>query len=141
MTEIRRLATAVSLIAALALTGVPSAAFARPAVASTTSATAATEVTTATCTGMPSTPRKTSLGGFVRSTATNACSTYAVFWLMRYESGSSGWRTVLERWMAPHSSAWLDFDCRGTGAYTYRSVIWDPNMMEYQASPDVVITC
>ncbi|MEW2383503.1 hypothetical protein AB0873_15625 [Micromonospora sp. NPDC047707] len=137
MTDIRRLVTAASLTAALALGGAPAAAYAGPAVDAAT--TAAEPPGAATCATAPSTPAKTPLGGFVRSTAHNTCSSYAVFWLLRYEPG--GWRTVLERWMEPHTTARLDFDCRGTGPHTYRSVMWDPNMMGYLASPDVVIAC
>ncbi|NJP33559.1 hypothetical protein [Micromonospora thermarum] len=138
MTDIRRLVTTASLTAGLALAGTPAAAYAGPAVGTAYAAEAGASGP-ATCATAPSTPAKTPLGGFVRSTAHNTCSSYAVFWLLRYEPG--GWRTVLERWMEPHTTARLDFDCRGTGPYTYRSVMWDPNMMGYLTSPDVVIAC
>ncbi|MEW2383566.1 hypothetical protein AB0873_15955 [Micromonospora sp. NPDC047707] len=95
----------------------------------------------ATCVTAPSTPTLSPTGVSVRSVATNGCTVYAIFWLMRWQSTDTGWRTVLERWMDPGTVNRLDFACRGSGTWTYRAVVWDPNMMGYLTSPDARITC
>lgn len=95
----------------------------------------------ATCVTAPSTPTLSPTGVSVRSVATNGCTVYAIFWLMRWQSTDTGWRTVLERWMDPGTVNRLDFVCRGSGTWTYRAVVWDPNMMGYLTSPDARITC
>ncbi|MEU9510348.1 hypothetical protein AB0D32_29175 [Micromonospora sp. NPDC048170] len=106
-----------------------------------TAAAAAGAAAPESCVSAPSTPEKSPTGVAVRSVATNDCTVYAIFWLMRYESTDTGWRTVLERWMDPGTVNRLDFPCRASGTWSYRAVVWDPNMMGYLTSPEARITC
>ncbi|MEU7997387.1 hypothetical protein AB0B83_18895 [Micromonospora sp. NPDC049060] len=111
------------------------------AVGSAPVAAAAAAAEPPSCISAPSTPEKSPSGVMVRSVATNDCVVLAVFWLMRYESTDTGWRTVLDRYMEPGSVTRLELPCHGSGTRSYRSVVWDPNMMAYVTSPEVRITC
>jgi hypothetical protein len=106
---------------------------------------AATEVTpnvdVASCVSTPTVPVKTPLG-HIRSVAQNDCDIYAIFWVMRYDSADqTGWRTINERWVTPRMTSVIDIDCRGTGTFSYKAIMWDPNMMGYHVTAAVQITC
>jgi hypothetical protein len=93
------------------------------------------------CLGPPVTPAKNVTGTYVRTSARNDCGIFTVVWLMRYQADQSAWRTIFERYVQPGTTGQIEWNCWGTGTFTYRSIHWDPNMAFHKISPPVEITC
>ena len=93
------------------------------------------------CLGAPETPYKSATGIYIRTSARNDCGIFTVVWILRYQEQESAWRTIFERYVQPGTTGYIEWNCWGTGTYTYRAIHWDPNMAFNKMSPTVEFTC